>query len=673
MFLKYKRVRLDGDLLNGKRAIADIKFTDGCNLILTNSNTQGKSSVINALAVGLGFDDLVKGNVAALMTDKIKINGTDMPIAKASIYLEIENEEGKVLSIKREVKPELSKGMRVNFAPLTEWSEENAEELYLGSGSYANSKGFHKLLTEFVGFPDIQVVSQNDGTMRLYLEYIFAAIFIEQKRGWADIMANSPYYQVRDPKKSTISEILGLDYIRNNLQRNTLKLSLERINANYDNALGLLIHQIHARNYSLKGIPEDISSDIWFPKVFMAFEGQTEISLVDVIKHKTSELDNKQGLAYVPELDANAEARLNITSQEISRLITQKTEANYTLSNMEGAIRRYQQRQKVLTVDLDKNKEEQKLKRLFAHDRWVIKCQCPVCERPIDETLLSQLKNFPAMSLEENVKYISDQKSLLESVLEVEQEQKKVLEREIAHMTSKLNELFEDQSNIQRSLTGYIPSEYMAQAREIALLEQQVKDLTALQDLSDMAIQKLKQLFDDYHSKLKVFKNLKSGLSDSDEALVHKFQQAFRSYLVKLGYNSYEIKSIIIDEVSFSPRVIITNMDQRKQMRADFGSSASDWIRIITAYTLALHACRRNSRNSEHPNVSVFDEPAQQNMDKEDYLKFFDIVADVCSNGGQVIIAATDKDHAVREKARLLEMNIIDFGPQYILQELPTP
>lgn len=39
MFMKYNRVRFDAHLLNGKHAVTNIVFKDGCNLILTDFNT----------------------------------------------------------------------------------------------------------------------------------------------------------------------------------------------------------------------------------------------------------------------------------------------------------------------------------------------------------------------------------------------------------------------------------------------------------------------------------------------------------------------------------------------------------------------------------------------------------------------------------------------------------
>ena len=669
MYMKFNTVRLDAHLLNGKHAVANIVFQDGCNIILTNSNTQGKSSVINSLAIALGFDELVKGNISALINDTIKIQGADQPITSAYVYLQIENKEGDFFSIKREIRPDLSKGVAVVKSPLSEWNDDLCEEYYLGSGSYNDTKGFHRALSDFIGFPEIKVVSQEDAEMRLYLEYIFSAIFIEQKRGWADIMSNSPYYRVRDPKKSTVAEILGMDYIKNNLQRNTLKLEVDRLKATYESYYETLKQYVNSRHFSLRGIPQDVNSEAWNPAIYHSFEGRDNVLLKTILSEKQTKLSSAETVSISPDANPELEKKLFEISDLIRTNIHQKNELDTVVSSLEGAIRGYQQRMIVLESDLQKNKEEQKIKKLFAHDGWSVKEHCPVCEQGIDESLLSQVRSFPTMSIDDNIKYINEQRKLLEDVLSVEEERKTNALIESQRSQETIKSLMLQVSDIQRSLSGSIPAEMMLQAREVAKLEQEVDGLEELSSYSLAMFEKIKEIFDRYHLKNKRLQGIKSDLSNEDRGLLRKFGNTFKSYLGKLGYNSFEIDSIFIDEATFMPRVSVESLTRKKNIRADFGSSASDWIRIITAYTLALHASRENSFKSNHPNISVFDEPAQQNMDISDHLELYPLISEVCKKGGQVIIAATDKNHTVKKKAENLGMNIIDFGSNFILQE----
>ncbi len=265
--------------------------------------------------------------------------------------------------------------------------------------------------------------------------------------------------------------------------------------------------------------------------------------------------------------------------------------------------------------------------------------------------------------------HINEQRKLLEDVLSVEEERKTNALIESQRSQETIKSLMLQVSDIQRSLSGSIPAEMMLQAREVAKLEQEVDGLEELSSYSLAMFEKIKEIFDRYHLKNKRLQGIKSDLSNEDRGLLRKFGNTFQSYLGKLGYNSFEINSIFIDEATFMPRVSVESFTRKKNIRADFGSSASDWIRIITAYTLALHASRENSLKSNHPNISVFDEPAQQNMDISDHLELYPLISEVCQKGGQVIIAATDKNHTVKKKAESLGMNIIDFGTNFILQE----
>ncbi len=663
--LKFKRLVLKANLFGGSRLSSDIEFDDGCTVIVTDTNTQGKSSLINSLAVGLGFDDLVKGNVSALVKRTIKRDSKEHTILNAQIYLEIHNSKQEILSVKRDIQPELSKGMLVNFTPISAWNDNNAKEFYVGRDSYIGARGFHRLLSEFIGYPDIEVISQNDGLVKLYIEYVFAAIFIEQKRGWADIMANSPYYQVREPRKTTISEILGLDYIQDSLRRNSLKLELAKLKSKYLEGLDGLKAIVNGKHFSLKNVTEDVDSLVWNPKIFRNF-GSEHISLEDLITEKTTKLLNMEMIPH-REVDSGLSREMAEITENITVLNSKVREVDNSIAIFKGAIRRYQQRAVALELDLEKNKEEHKIRKLFHRDEWSVGAHCPVCEHEIDETLLSQVKSFPTMSIEENIKYIKDQLDLLKEMILIDEKQRESAELEKKHLSSEIDLLMKRHFDIQRSLSSVIPSDLMTQARNIANLEQEIDSLSELDSFVAISLSKIKVTFDDYHKKIEELEKISDALSDRDRKIIKKFEAIFKGFLTRLGYNSYEINAILIDESTLYPRVMASTLEKKKHMRADFGSSASDWVRIITAYTLALHMSRNNSPKSLHPNISILDEPAQQNMDNEDHLKFYDIVHDVCKQGGQVIISETDKNHSVRNKAKSLGMKVIDFGKQYVL------
>ena len=73
-----------------------------------------------------------------------------------------------------------------------------------------------------------------------------------------------------------------------------------------------------------------------------------------------------------------------------------------------------------------------------------------------------------------------------------------------------------------------------------------------------------------------------------------------------------------------------------------FDSSASDNIRGIWAYTLALLQTSMR-KNGNHPKIIIFDEPNQHSIVPNDIKEFFDSIIKL-ENQSQTIIGITIKD-----------------------------
>lgn len=664
--MKYNRIRLEAYLDNQQLAVTDIALKDGCNIILTDSNTQGKSSIINALVLGLGLDDLVKSNVSALINQSIKIGQSEQKIDKAYIYLQIENEAGDHLSLKRQIRPRLTSGIEAIRAPLTDWTTQNVEEYYLGINSYNGTKGFHRTLSNFIGFPEIPVISYNDDITRLYLEQIFSAIFIEQKQGWGGILSTTPPYQIKESRKNTIAEILGLDYIEQHTEKNRLKLEVNTLKIKYETLHETTCNYIHSQNFLIERLPYDLKSQIWDPKIYINDEEQKIIYFNGLLKQKKKLLETKQ---QIPKniSDSQNNQFANIIKR-LTSLLNNKKEIDSSIILLEGSIRNYQKQMNSLEKELTKNNEEKRLKDIFSQEkpgRWVDESHCPTCTQEINGTLLLQDKNFSIMSLEENIQYIKNHKSLLNSTISVEKEQLNNKKIESKKLEIEITNLTTQHSSLQKSLSGMIPSEYMEKALEISRLEQEIQNLENLESYVNITFKQLKTVYDNYHIVSNKLKNFRSGLCDTDIKLLDKFQEALRKNLNHLGYTSHSTDSISIDRNTFLPH---THSNNTRPKKTESGSSASDGVRMIIAYTLALHTCRINSKKSKHPNISIFDEPAQQNMEPKDYLNFYSLISDIGKSGGQIIIAATDTNHEVHTKALELKMNVIDFEKDYVLR-----
>ena len=95
-----------------------------------------------------------------------------------------------------------------------------------------------------------------------------------------------------------------------------------------------------------------------------------------------------------------------------------------------------------------------------------------------------------------------------------------------------------------------------------------------------------------------------------------------------------------------------------------FDSSASDNIRAIWAYTLALLATSLEKQGN-HPAVVLFDEPAQHSIDADDVIALFDAINEL-PNCVEVILGITLNDAVVQEAAMARveseKFNVVDVG-----------
>ena len=136
----------------------------------------------------------------------------------------------------------------------------------------------------------------------------------------------------------------------------------------------------------------------------------------------------------------------------------------------------------------------------------------------------------------------------------------------------------------------------------------------------------------------------KKGIADADETKVHALEENFKDNLKRFNYTSTSnIAGIKISRDNYMP--IIDNFDMK------FDSSASDNIRAIWAYTLALLQTSLKTEGN-HPGLIIFDEPAQHSIGAEDAKALFDTIVSLSKNS-QIIIGITinskEIEHAIEQ------------------------
>lgn len=125
---------------------------------------------------------------------------------------------------------------------------------------------------------------------------------------------------------------------------------------------------------------------------------------------------------------------------------------------------------------------------------------------------------------------------------------------------------------------------------------------------------------------------------DSVRATLKEMKSQFVEYLYLFGYGSINDK----ERIDISPVTLLPSIND---FDMKFGSSASDNVRMIWAFTLSI---LKQSQGTTHClNFAVFDEPKQQSIVNDNFDMFIKKVIQICkSNGCQIILGVTAKDKA---------------------------
>ena len=124
-----------------------------------------------------------------------------------------------------------------------------------------------------------------------------------------------------------------------------------------------------------------------------------------------------------------------------------------------------------------------------------------------------------------------------------------------------------------------------------------------------------------------------------------KLKEYFVENLQRYGYKSISnVNTIQISEESYLP--VIEGFDMK------FDSSASDNIRAIWSYTIALMKTSM-IKDGNHPGVLIFDEPNQHSIMPEHMQKFFKSIIEV-GNTAQIIVGITVKDTETKSEIEKL-------------------
>lgn len=676
----------------------DFTFNQGLNII-AGENSRGKTTVNSCIFYGLGMEELLGGyNNKALdkaLKDSFIIktenseeeNDITNQIFRSKVYLEIENIDGDYFSLERVIKgsksDEKESNIKIYKSRLEEISETTEEDTGVffvnGQGNNDNPNGFYQWFADFIGLtlPDVSNSSNKSNYSPLYLQLVFSSMFIEQTKGWSDFFATMPYFGVTKPKEKVIEFLLKLDEMSNSTKRDVHNKSKTEIIDNWNKSIKAFYFLEKQNNATITSVPENITTDEKeIEKISSSFQVSEEEILtyaeyLNAKSEKVSELENKPFAIIESNKDEilfqyeENKAKYNelknyITSFEnklnIEKL--QQQNINNQLIVIEKEIRQHNSLIKVFNNNLFKKNDGAK---------------CPTCTQSVTQDILSRPDfKIPQLSLEENKGFLVSQKKIIQTTL-------KSINDAIEEKNTLL-QYFKNTLRNQETIIKSLSRDLIADDRALAesevvkklQLQQEIINLEQFKNQIDELKGYLIELANKYHNVTKALEGLKQS---DDEDILKSFEKNYKNLLYKFEYDSNENYQISINRkepFKYFP-VYKRWKDDTNPQSIRINSSASDFVRNIWAYTLAL---RDNGTN--HPGLIIFDEPGQHKAKQSSLRALFQKCSEVTEKQS-IIFSSTEKQLGEKEKFDLNELlkdldensyKLINLGSDKVIKRL---
>lgn len=681
--LRLKRFKLDIKTPDSDYGF-HCEFGDGLNII-RGDNSSGKSTLVNSIIYSIGMEELIGGQGTkslpySLKDHLISPSGKKLSILSSFVYLEVSNSKGKSIVLKRSIKSDIKNPKLVEIIQGPYLSEP--EGSYQVQPTYIHDKGsaqnvdtgFFRYMEGFLGVRLPSVSSSTGGETKLYLQCIFSALIVEQKRGWTDYLANIPYFAIRESKLKVIQYILNLDVFDNDLKRDQLLLEISDISKKWSEECTLLKLVSESEEMIVRGIPSkpDTSFEKPLTTVFKHYKGE-DVALSEYQYSLTSQLNEifRKSSNHEPQSSEQLQ-RYNEARSNLKDSIAVSDRLSSELSLCISRLRDHTENIALIKEDLDKNKVALKLKEFGAdHSIEIAKDQCPSCHQQIDDSLLLADTLFYPMTIEENISYLEKQKKMVSRYI-------KGLETQIKEITTQSNsiarEIIEQKSmllSMKRDLQSSDTVQESDVRRKLQIEEALDRSREANRKI-DRSLDRLVLLVEDLKDRKSKLSSIPKSLSSSDFGKIKFLESEFKSLAKIFGYRSASIDDIEINIGTLFPylsgielREVQLDTDDSVKTDIKSDSSASDFVRLIWSYLISLYRTSKG-KNGNHFGVLVLDEPAQHSMAVEHVRALLSSVSKEA--GLQTIVAASfdQRDDIYLDSVGDSDHHLIKLPPKLI-------
>ncbi|EMF0151802.1 hypothetical protein ACG7HM_000532 [Enterococcus hirae] len=621
------------------------KFQNGLNIIASDVNTSGKSSVLSAIMYGLGMEEIIGGRgskvLSAAFNNKIKdTNDKIYNVLKASVYLEISN-QNETVTILRTVKdlPRNDNLVTVIFGNYEDRYNPKVKTIdyFVHDANSAKGRlGFFRFLEDFLGLTLPNVLGYDGKEKKLYIQNIFAAIMIEQKRGWSDILSRVPNFGIKDSKKKTIEYILKMDSIELSKTKAEIQENLKKKKEEWKDYYIEIKAYLRSLNLELLGITSEI--DLIKEERLGIFSKENSMNIDEVLVDQKNKLDIISQSRYEKKYDNQSlNEELLSTMDEISKLKIKSQDFINQKNKEETEITKLLEGLENLENDIQNNKDINKIVKYGSEKNSnIYNGICPTCNQKIEDTLLNSQNQVIIMTPEENIKHLNNQKLLFESIIKQKRVLIKDIEQQIEIISNSIKKLNQLAISIKSDLFK-LKDEYNEHViLEKLNLERSIDTLNEVQGKFNVIKAKFLELSSEYKELLARMNNLnKDEYSDQDLNKIKSLKNKFVTNLKNFGYRSIEPEqNISISTNTLLPEIMGYDLK--------FDSSASDHIRGIWAYTIALQEVSLEYEGN-HPKLLLFDEPNQHSIIEKDMRAFLSKIKSLNRNV-QTIVGFTMKD-----------------------------
>lgn len=628
----------------------DTSFDSGLSFLASEENTCGKSSVLAAVYYCLGLEEILGGKGEKVLTSAFKTTIEDgnktWSVLQSCAYLEISN-GAEVVTLFRTAKMlnRDSRMITVYYGDMdaVDNPKTTSIDTYVHFPNAAiNEKGFHSFLEKFLYLELPQVTASDDSQRKLYLQLIFSCMFIEQKHGWSDLFSGMPILGIKESKKRVIEFVLKLDTLTNDKKRDQLKIEESLINKEWSECYKSLQIASERESCSIVNFPikPRILTETDTKRISIKF--RDKIISDTIVELEKQSIGIKQLKPKINDNFDELQIELNETEAQISKISSYIVDCREQLSIENGSIKTITNNLETISIDLSNNKDAARLRSLGSDLQFdFAKDICPVCHQQINDSLLPNSIDVPVMGIDENIKHLEAQRDMLKFALISHKNHSEELDKEIKSSEASLFTLRRLAQTIRNDLYS-INEEYSeAIVFKKITIEKQIESLNKLQQLQHDSIEKLVELSKRWEKYLEDKRALpKNRFTDEDKDKIALLRDVFINNLRKYGYKSIlDLEDISISEESYLP--LFEGFDMK------FDSSASDNIRVIWAFTMALLQVSI-LKGGNHPTVLIFDEPDQQSTIISDMKSFFENILEL-TDKCQVVMGITLKDRDTKQ------------------------